>query len=55
LALLASKNGGRDGKFDSYNLQSEEKRMASWTLDALRIRLAEIKTKQRMSTLQSAS
>jgi len=50
LTLLTSKNEGRDGKFDSFNLRSEEKRMASWTLDALRVRLAEIKTKQRMST-----
>ena len=49
LTLLASKSGGRDGKFDSYNLRSEEKRMASWSLDALRARLNEIKTKQPMA------
>jgi hypothetical protein len=49
LSLLISKNGGRDGKFDSYNLRSEEKRMASWTLDALRARLVEIKSKQKMN------
>ncbi len=50
LSLLESKNGGRDGKFDSYNLRSEEARMKSWSLDALRTRLNDIKTKQRMST-----
>src|SRR5436309_2315344 len=43
LSLLESKNGGRDGKYDSYNLRSEEARMKSWTLDALRTRLNEIK------------
>jgi hypothetical protein len=50
LTLLASKNGGRDGKFDSFNLRSEEKRMESWSLDALRNRLHEIRTKQRMAS-----
>jgi hypothetical protein len=49
LTLLASKNDGRDGKFDSHNLRSEEARMKSWSLDALRTRLNEIKTKQGMS------
>jgi hypothetical protein len=49
LTLLASKNGGRDGKYDAYNLRSEETRMKSWSLDALRNRLNEIKTKQRMA------
>ena len=49
LTLLASKNGGRDGKFDAYNLRSEEARMKSWSLDALRARLNEIRTKQRMA------
>jgi hypothetical protein len=49
LTLLASKNGGRDGKFDAYNLRSEESRMKSWSLDALRARLNEIKTKQKMA------
>src|SRR5258708_40305619 len=48
LTLLASKNGGRDGKYDAYNLKSEEARMKSWSLDALRLRLAEIRAKQRM-------
>jgi len=48
LTLLASKNGGRDGKYDAYNLRSEEARMKSWSLDALRARLSEIRTKQRM-------
>ena len=50
LSLLASKNGGRDGKFNEFNLQSEKSRMASWSLEALRVRLAEIKAKQHMST-----
>ena len=50
LSLLASKNDGRDGKFNSFNLRSEEKRMESWSLDALRQRLAEIKTKQFLSS-----
>src|SRR6266404_5586367 len=54
LSLLASKNDGRDGKFNSFNLRSEEKRMESWSLDALRIRLAEIRTKQGMAS-KSAS
>jgi hypothetical protein len=49
LTLLVSKNGGRDGKFDAFNLRSEEKRMASWSLDALRARLNEIRVKQRMA------
>ncbi len=49
LNLLASKNGGRDGKFDSYNLRSEKARMQSWNLPALRTRLNEIKVKQKMS------
>jgi len=49
LTLLASKNGGRDGKFDAYNLRSEEIRMKSWSLDALRARLNEIKVKQKMT------
>jgi hypothetical protein len=49
LTLLASKNDGRDGKFDSHNLRSEEARMKSWSLDALRTRLNEIKIKQGMS------
>lgn len=50
LALLASKNGGRDGKFDQFNLRSEKTRMSSWSLDALRNRLQEIRVKQQMST-----
>lgn len=50
LTLLASKNGGRDGKFNDFNLRSEEKRMASWTPDALRNRLHEIRTRQRMAS-----
>src|SRR5713226_9764328 len=49
LTLLASKNGGRDGKYDAYNLKSEETRMKSWSLDALRARLNEIKAKQGMA------
>jgi hypothetical protein len=48
LTLLASKNGGRDGKYGAYNLRSEETRMKSWSLDALRTRLNEIRTKQKM-------
>jgi hypothetical protein len=50
LSLLSSKDGGRDGKFNDFNLQSEKSRMASWSLEALRVRLAEIKTKQHMAT-----
>jgi hypothetical protein len=51
LSLLASKNGGRDGKYSHFNLQTEKKRMSVWSLDALRLRLAEIREKQRMSTV----
>lgn len=51
LELIASKDGGRDGKFNSYNLRSEEARMKSWSLDALRNRLNEIKTKQAMNSI----
>lgn len=50
LSLLASKDGGRDGKYDQFNLRSEKQRMASWSLDALRARLQEIRTRQQMST-----
>jgi len=50
LSLLASKNDGRDGKFDAHNLRTEAKRMESWSLDALRLRAAEIRTKQGMSS-----
>jgi hypothetical protein len=53
LGLIASKNSGRDGKFDDFSLKNEEKRMASWSLDQLRARLNEIKTKQRMSSTMS--
>src|SRR6266513_5667429 len=53
LTLIASKNNGKDGKFDSFNLRSEEKRMESWSLDALRNRLNEIKVRQRMSDRKS--
>jgi hypothetical protein len=49
LDLLASKNGGRDGKFDSFNLRSEEARMKPWSLEALRQRLSDIKVRQRMA------
>ena len=49
LTLLESRNGGRDGKFDSYNLRSEEARMRSWSLESLRTRLNEIKVRQRMA------
>jgi hypothetical protein len=55
LTLLASKNGGRDGKFDAFNLRSEEKRMASWSLDQLRSRLAEIRNRQRMAPMPVAA
>jgi hypothetical protein len=55
LALLASKNGGRDGKYDQWNLKSEASRMASWSVDSLRARLHEIRTKQQMSTQSVAS
>src|SRR6266513_2677054 len=48
LTFRTSKNGGRDGKFDSFNLRSEEARMKSWSLDALRNRLNEIKVRQKM-------
>jgi hypothetical protein len=49
LSLLASKDNGRDGKFDSFNLRSEAKRMESWSLDALRNRLNGIRTRQKMA------
>jgi hypothetical protein len=50
LTLLASKNQGRDGRFDSFNLRSEAKRMESWSVDALRARLAEIRSKQSLAS-----
>jgi hypothetical protein len=55
LDLLASKNNGRDGKYDSFNLKSEKTRMGSWSLDALRTRLNEIRTKQQMASQSVAT
>jgi hypothetical protein len=49
LLLLKSRNQGRDGKFDDWALRNEESRMKSWSIEALRTRLNEIRVKQRMS------
>jgi hypothetical protein len=49
LMLIKSKDGGKDGKFDDFSLKNEEKKMASWSLDQLRARLHEVRTRQRMA------
>ena len=50
LSLIASKNQGRDGKFDSFSLKAEENRLKHFSIEALRQKLSDIKVKQRMST-----
>jgi hypothetical protein len=53
LELIASKDGGRDGKFNSENLRNEEVRMKYWSLEALHKRLNEVKFKQATSDVQT--
>ena len=48
LGLIASSNGGRDGKFNSENLKSESIRMSYWSVSELTTRLNEILEKQRL-------
>lgn len=48
-SLIASANGGRDGKFDSFNLDSERGKMAHWTIPQLTQRLEEIVRKQTLA------
>jgi len=50
LSLIASKNQGRDGKFDSFSLKAEENRLKHFSTEALRQRLSDIKVKQKMSS-----
>jgi hypothetical protein len=53
-SLIASTNGGRDGKYDEFNLKSEKIRMSHWTISQLTNRLEEIMRKQILA-VKSAS
>lgn len=47
--MIASKNGGQDGKFDKFYLQTERKKMAFWSIQQLTTRLDEIVRKQSLN------
>jgi hypothetical protein len=51
LALLQSKNEGRDGLYSTADLRSEKIRMASWTREQLQARISEIQSKQAQAKL----
>jgi hypothetical protein len=48
-SLITSKDNGRDGKFDEFNLTSERLRMKHWDIPALTARLDEVVRKQTLS------
>lgn len=51
LALLTSKNDGRDGLYSTADLRSEKIRMASWSREKLQARISEIQSKQAQAKL----
>lgn len=51
LALLSSKNEGRDGLYSTADLRSDKIRMASWDREKLQTRLSEIQAKQAQAKL----
>jgi hypothetical protein len=48
--LIASKNGGKDGKFDSYQLKSERIKMEFWSITELVNRLEEVMRRQTLAS-----
>jgi len=53
LALLHSKNEGRDGLYSTADLRSEKIRMASWSREKLQARISEIQSKQAQAKLSA--
>lgn len=53
LELIASADGGRDGKFNPANLKSERIRMSYWSVSELTARLNEVVEKQRLQPMSA--
>jgi hypothetical protein len=51
--LIASSNGGRDGKHNEHSVKTERSKMAHWTISELTQRLETISEKQRLQKLSA--
>ena len=49
-SLIASSNEGRDGKFDSHNLNTERTKMNFWSIQELATRLEDVMRKQSLAS-----